>query len=59
MQNRYIGLQSSPLLYVTLPFSLCPAIASRSRQMCSKQFCLWDLAPIIYIAFIIQIVWAI
>ena len=32
---------------------------TRSCQVCSKQFCLWDLALIIYIVFIIQMVLAI
>ena len=34
-------------------------IPTRSCQVYSKQFCLWDLALIIYIASIIQVVWAI
>ena len=31
---------------------------TRSCQAYSKQFCLWDLALIIYIVSIIQMVWA-
>ena len=34
-------------------------IPTRSRQAYSKQVCLWDLAQIICIAFIIQVAWAI
>ena len=34
-------------------------IPARSCQAYSKQFCLWDLALIIYIVSIIQMVWAI
>lgn len=34
-------------------------IPTRSRQAYSKQACLWDLAQIIYIAFITQMVWVI
>ncbi len=34
-------------------------IPTRSCQMCSKQFCLWDLALIICIVSIIQMPWAI
>ena len=34
-------------------------IPTRSCQVCSKPFCLWDLVLIIYIVFIIQVVWAI
>ena len=34
---------------------LIPIIPTRSRQAYSKQVCLWDLAQIIYIAFIIQV----
>ena len=34
-------------------------IPTRSRQAYSKQACLWDLAQIIYIVFIIQVAWAI
>ena len=34
-------------------------VSARSCQVCSKQFCLWDLALIIYSVSIIQMVWAI
>ena len=34
-------------------------IPTRSRQSYSKQVCLWDLAQIICIVFIIQVAWAI
>ena len=34
-------------------------IPTRSRQAYSKQVCLWDLAQIICITFIIQVAWAI
>ena len=34
-------------------------IPTRSWQAYSKQVCLWDLAQIICIAFIIQVAWAI
>lgn len=34
-------------------------IPTRSSQAYSKQVCLWDLAQIICIAFIIQVAWAI
>ena len=34
-------------------------IPTRSRQACSKQACLGDLAQIICITFIIQVAWAI
>ena len=37
-------------------FCECEIIPTRSCQKYSKQFCLWDLAQIIWIAFIIQIV---
>ena len=39
-----------------MPAATVPA---RSRQAYSKQVCLWDLAQIICIAFIIQVAWAI
>ena len=32
---------------------------TRSRQTCSKQVCLWDLAQVICITFIIQVARAI
>ena len=35
------------------------SLLTRSRQAYSKQVCLWDLAQIICIAFIIQVAWAI
>lgn len=34
-------------------------IPTRSHQTCPKQVCLWDLAQIICITFIIQVAWAI
>ena len=43
--------------------SHCPTTTkitpTRSCQVCSKQFCLWDLALIIYVVSIIHMVWAI
>lgn len=43
----------------SLIFDDLALIPTRSCQMCFKQFCLCDLARIIWIAFIIQMVWAI
>ena len=40
-------------------YNLLTVIPTRSCQVCSKQFCLWDLALIIYIVSIIQMVWAV
>lgn len=34
-------------------------ISTRSCQKCSKQICLWGLAQIIDIVFMIQVAWAI
>ena len=49
----YVSLHFSRL------FSLSGIIPTRSRQACSKQACLGDLAQIICITFIIQVAWAI
>ena len=40
-------------------FTILQLIPTRSRQAYSKQVCLWDLAQIICIAFIIQVARAI
>ncbi len=40
-------------------YAILTVIPTRSCQVCSKQFCLWDLALIIYVVSIIHMVWAI
>lgn len=52
-QNSYLSLLSHGIYRL---FSTSEIIPTRSLQENIKQFCLWDLAQIIGILFIIQIV---
>ena len=60
LSNRYQERGEKPCKpCATTGFWFQKLIPTRYCSVCSKRFCLWDLALIIYIVSIIQIVWAI
>lgn len=52
-------LHTAKGLIFTIIYIVSEIIRTRSYQAYSKQICLYDLAQIIYIAFIIQVAWII
>ena len=56
LQGLKNGKLGSGMVFSTIRLKIIP---TRSWQAYSKQVCLWDLAQIICIAFIIQVAWAI